>query len=193
MGVRHASDFSVAKIPELRYHPAVIRFARPAVLAASVLLALLTTGCMTDDDGSGDSSPAAWEEPAPGLEKTAAALPAVSVGDVKTTASGLQYEVLRVGSGAVPGPSSQVTVHYHGTLPDGKVFDSSVERGSPATFPLNRVIPGWTEGLQLMREGAKYRFTIPSRLAYGSQGSPPLIGPNQTLVFEVELIQVLSP
>ena len=186
-------NFSVAKIFGLRYDPAVMRFAQPFALAATVLIAFLTTGCLTDDAGSGGSSAAKWEESAPGLDQTAAAPAPVSAGDVKKTASGLQYEVLKVGTGAVPGPTSQVKVHYHGTLPNGKVFDSSVERGSPATFPLNRVIPGWTEGLQLMREGSKYRFTIPSHLAYGSQGSPPLIGPNQTLIFDVELIQVLSP
>jgi FKBP-type peptidyl-prolyl cis-trans isomerase len=84
-----------------------------------------------------------------------------------------------------------VRVHYHGTLPDGTVFDSSVDRGEPAVFGLRQVIPGWTEGLQLMREGAKYRFRIPPGLAYGAQGMPPKIGPNQTLVFEVELLEVL--
>lgn len=188
-----AGDFSVAKISGLRYHPAVMRLAQPAAFAAFILLALLTTGCRTDEAGSGGSSALKWEDSAPRSQQPAAALAAVAEGDVKVTASGLQYEVLKVGTGATPGPTSQVKVHYHGTLPSGKVFDSSVERGSPATFPLNRVIPGWTEGLQLMREGAKYRFTIPSPLAYGTRGSPPLIGPDQTLIFEVELIQVLSP
>ena len=86
---------------------------------------------------------------------------------------------------------NSVKVHYHGYLPSGKVFDSSVERGRPATFGLNQVIPGWTEGIQLMREGAKYRFTIPPHLAYGERGSPPTIGPNQTLKFDVELLEVL--
>lgn len=171
----------------------MIRFAQPFALATAALLAFLTSGCQTDDPGSSDSAALKWEESAPQLDNPPAALPTVSVGEVKTTASGLQYEVLRVGTGAVPGPASQVKVHYHGTLPNGEVFDSSVKRGVPATFPLNRVIAGWTEGLQLMREGAKYRFTIPSHLAYGTRGSPPLIGPNQTLKFEVELIQVLSP
>lgn len=147
---------------------------------------------MTDRAGDGGAADVTWEDPAPRVEEPAT-LPTVAVGEVKSTASGLQYEVLQTGTGAVPGPSSQVKVHYHGTLPNGRVFDSSVARGSPATFPLNRVIPGWTEGLQLMREGAKYRFMIPAHLAYGSQGSPPLIGPNQPLVFEVELIEVLSP
>ncbi len=109
---------------------------------------------------------------------------------VMTTASGLQYEVVEEGSGASPAATDNVTVHYHGTLIDGSVFDSSVERGEPATFPLNGVIPGWTEGLQLMKEGGKTRFYIPSELAYGDRAASELIGPNSTLIFDVELIQV---
>lgn len=108
---------------------------------------------------------------------------------VITTASGLQYEIITEGSGPSPLASSEVTVHYHGTLIDGTVFDSSVDRGEPISFPLNRVIPGWTEGLQLMNPGAKYRFYIPQELAYGEnapQGSP--IKPFMTLIFDVELI-----
>jgi len=111
---------------------------------------------------------------------------------VTTTASGLQYEVLEEGAagGAMPSESSNVTVHYHGTLVDGTVFDSSVERGQPASFPLNGVIPGWTEGVQLMKVGDKFRFTIPSDLAYGPNGAPPTIPPNATLIFDVELLEV---
>lgn len=108
---------------------------------------------------------------------------------VKTTASGLQYKVLKEGNGVSPKATDNVKVHYHGTLLDGKVFDSSVERGQPAEFPLNRVIPGWTEGLQLMKKGAKYRFYIPPGLAYGAQGAGS-IGPNSLLIFDVELIDV---
>lgn len=108
---------------------------------------------------------------------------------VKTTASGLQYKVLKEGNGVSPKATDNVKVHYHGTLLDGKVFDSSVERGQPAEFPLNRVIPGWTEGLQLMKKGAKYRFFIPPGLAYGAQGAGS-IGPNSLLIFDVELIDV---
>lgn len=109
---------------------------------------------------------------------------------VKTTASGLQYEVLTEGSGASPKPTDQVTVHYRGTLPDGTVFDSSYDRGEPATFPVNGVIPGWVEALQLMKPGAKYRLVIPPALAYGERGAGGDIGPNQALVFEVELLSV---
>lgn len=109
---------------------------------------------------------------------------------VVTTASGLQYEVLTEGTGASPLATDQVTVHYHGTLTDGTVFDSSVERGEPATFPLNGVILGWTEGLQLMKEGAKYRFYIPSDLAYGDRAMGDIIKPGSTLVFDVELLKV---
>lgn len=109
---------------------------------------------------------------------------------VKETASGLQYVVEKEGEGAQPGPEDEVTVHYTGRLLNGQVFDSSVNRGEPATFPLNRVIPGWTEGVQLMKEGAKYTFFIPSDLAYGPQGIPNAIPPHATLIFDVELIKV---
>lgn len=111
---------------------------------------------------------------------------------VKETASGLQYTVLKEGEGATPTAEDEVTVHYTGKLLDGTVFDSSVNRGEPATFPLNRVIPGWTEGVQLMKEGAKYMFFIPSDLAYGPQGIPNAIPPHSTLIFEVELIKVIK-
>jgi len=109
---------------------------------------------------------------------------------ITTTASGLQYMVFEEGTGASPKATDNVTVHYKGTTIDGKEFDSSYSRGEPATFPLNRVIAGWTEGLQLMKEGAKYRFFIPSNLAYGERGAGRAIGPNATLIFDVELIKV---
>ena len=111
---------------------------------------------------------------------------------VKVTASGLQYVVEKEGEGAQPTAEDEVTVHYTGRLLNGQVFDSSVQRGEPATFPLNRVIPGWTEGVQLMKEGAKYTFFIPSDLAYGPQGIPNAIPPHSTLIFEVELIKVIK-
>jgi len=109
---------------------------------------------------------------------------------VTETESGLQYRVIEEGEGASPAATDQVTVHYRGTLLNGTEFDSSYARGEPATFALNQVIPGWTEGVQLMSEGGKYEFFIPADLAYGAQGRPGPIGPNSTLIFEVELISV---
>ncbi|MEA2561320.1 MAG: FKBP-type peptidyl-prolyl cis-trans isomerase FklB [Acidobacteriota bacterium] len=109
---------------------------------------------------------------------------------VKTTASGLQYEVVKEGSGESPKPTDKVTVHYRGTLPDGKVFDSSYDRNEPATFPVNGVIPGWVEALQLMKPGAKYRLVIPPALAYAERGAGNDIGPNQVLIFDVELLSI---
>lgn len=110
--------------------------------------------------------------------------------EVRTTASGLQYEVLSEGTGKQPVASDSVTVHYTGKLIDGTVFDSSVERGAPATFGVTQVIPGWVEALQMMKEGAKWRLFIPSNLAYGPNGAGNVIGPNSTLIFDVELIKV---
>lgn len=109
---------------------------------------------------------------------------------VVTTASGLQYEVMKEGEGVSPKPTDKVTVHYHGTLIDGTVFDSSVQRGQPATFPVNGVIAGWVEALQLMKVGSKYKLFIPYNLAYGERGSGPTIKPYAALVFEVELLGI---
>ncbi|MFC2318221.1 MAG: FKBP-type peptidyl-prolyl cis-trans isomerase [Segatella oulorum] len=109
---------------------------------------------------------------------------------VKTTASGLQYQVLRDGNGKQPKATDQVECHYEGTLIDGTKFDSSYDRGQTATFPLNQVIAGWTEGLQLMHEGAKYRFFIPYQLAYGERGAGASIPPYAALIFDVELVAV---
>jgi len=104
--------------------------------------------------------------------------------------SGLQYEIITEGTGAKPSASNTVTCHYHGTLIDGTVFDSSVKRGQAASFPLNAVIKGWTEGLQLMGIGSKWRFFIPPHLGYGDRQVGPSIGPNSTLIFEVELLGI---
>ena len=109
---------------------------------------------------------------------------------VTSLPSGLQYRIITAGSGASPKSTDQVTVHYRGTLIDGSEFDSSYQHNRPATFRLDRVIPGWTEGLQLMQEGAKWQFFIPAKLAYGEKGSGARIPPNSTLIFEVELIKV---
>lgn len=112
--------------------------------------------------------------------------------EVKTLPSGLQYEVITEGDGPVPTAQDQVEVHYTGKLIDGTVFDSSVDRGQPATFGVTQVIPGWVEALQLMKAGSKWRLFIPSALAYGPQGAGNIIGPNQTLIFDVELLKVLG-
>lgn len=111
---------------------------------------------------------------------------------VKVTDSGLQYEVLASGTGASPKAEDTVVAHYHGTLIDGTVFDSSVDRGEPATFPLNRVIQGWQEALPMMKVGDKWRIVLPPHLAYGEQGAGGVIGPNATLIFEVELKDIVK-
>ncbi|SHJ67998.1 FKBP-type peptidyl-prolyl cis-trans isomerase FklB [Tangfeifania diversioriginum] len=105
--------------------------------------------------------------------------------------SGLQYKILEEGDGELPSTESEVKCHYHGTLIDGTVFDSSVERGEPAVFPVNAVIPGWVEALQMMPEGSKWRLFVPPELAYGEQGAGGVIGPNSTLVFDVELLEIV--
>ncbi len=111
---------------------------------------------------------------------------------VTTTESGLQYEVITEGSGEKPAETDQVRVHYHGTLIDGNVFDSSVDRGEPATFGVNQVIKGWTEALQLMPVGSKWKVFIPSELGYGERGAGGDIGPNSALIFEVELLEIIK-
>ena len=111
-------------------------------------------------------------------------------GEGTTTSSGLTITHLREGDGASPGPTDKVQVHYHGTFQDGKVFDSSVERGQPASFPLNRVIPCWTEGVGMMKVGGKAMLVCPPEIAYGARGSPPRIPENATLNFEVELLAI---
>jgi FKBP-type peptidyl-prolyl cis-trans isomerase len=118
---------------------------------------------------------------------------AATVKGAKKTASGLVYSPIKEGTGPSPKATDTVKVHYHGTLPDGKVFDSSVQRNEPATFPLNGVIPCWTEGVQLMKVGGKSKLVCPSSIAYGDRGAPPDIKPGATLVFDVELLGIEKP
>jgi FKBP-type peptidyl-prolyl cis-trans isomerase len=138
---------------------------RTAALAAALLLG---SGCGSDStpEGSGGA------------------------GGASSTESGLQITEIVAGDGPSPGATDVVVVHYHGTFEDGSVFDSSVERGQKATFPLNRVIPCWTEGVQLMKVGGQSRLVCPPEIAYGAQGAPPKIPPNATLTFEVELFEI---
>jgi FKBP-type peptidyl-prolyl cis-trans isomerase len=144
-------------------------------------------GCDQAPQTSSDK-PAATNPPA---TSAPAAAPAAQASEMKTTPSGLKYQVLKQGDGSVsPKPTDTVKVHYHGTLLNGTVFDSSVERGEPISFPLNGVIRGWTEGLQLMKVGDKFKFEIPPDLAYGDASPSPKIPPHSTLVFEVELLGI---
>jgi len=140
-------------------------------------------GCNKSPQTSGDSN-AGTSVP------SVTAAPAVG-GEMTTTASGLKYQVLKHGTGTVsPKATDTVKVHYEGRLLDGTVFDSSIARGQPISFRLNQVIPGWTEGLQLMKVGDKFKFEIPPNLAYGAKSPSPAIPPNSTLVFEVELLGI---
>lgn len=180
-------------------------FGLPARTATLALAAALAGGCSPGPeagsetgtgedaetpDASSEPPTVPAEQPATPLERGLAFLAENGKrASVTTTASGLQYEVLASGTGAQPGPTDRVTTHYHGTFIDGQVFDSSVDRGEPLAFPVNGVIKGWTEALQLMHVGDKWKLYVPSELAYGAQGSG-RIGPNETLIFEVELLGV---
>jgi len=152
-------------------------------LTLTLAAALCLLGCQQAADSAADSPAGKAETDKPAESATKS--------DMKTTASGLKYQVLKQGTGTVsPKATDTVNVHYHGTLLDGTVFDSSVERGQPISFPLNAVIPGWTEGLQLMKVGDKFKFEIPPNLAYGPNSPSPKIPPTSTLVFEVELLGI---
>jgi FKBP-type peptidyl-prolyl cis-trans isomerase len=154
-------------------------------LSATMAAALLLLGCNKSTQSTTEQS--AGANP-PAASSAAAASPK---NEMKTTASGLKYQVLKQGTGTVsPKATDTVNVHYHGTLLNGTVFDSSVQRGEPISFPLNGVIAGWTEGLQLMKVGDKFKFEIPPNLAYGPNSPTPAIPPNSTLVFEVELLGI---
>ena len=150
----------------------------PALLVSLSFLLLLPETLMADD------------VPHPTLPTGAGAIDADAPKAFASTASGLQYRVLRKGTGANPKATSNVKVNYHGWLDDGKVFDSSYKRGEAIEFPLNGVIPGWTEGMQLVGQGGMIELLIPSKLGYGARGAPPVIPPNATLHFLVELLDV---
>ncbi|MDQ7010964.1 MAG: FKBP-type peptidyl-prolyl cis-trans isomerase [Mariprofundaceae bacterium] len=152
-----------------------------------VLLAFIATSCSQSDNTGSDDRQQLPENARAGkafLKENA------RKEGVVTRPSGLQYRILRAGNGNRPRYTDEVTVHYRGTHLDGSEFDNSYSRGKPAVFRLNRVIPGWTEALQLMREGAKWQLFIPPELAYGSRGAGSAIGPNETLVFDVELLKI---
>lgn len=167
-------------------------------MMAAALVAVAASACSSKTENADSATAAAAETETVVEETVAAADPlagvevAVDTTGYTTTESGLMYKVIKEGKGGdKPSATDNVTVHYTGKHLDGTVFDSSVERGEPTTFPLNRVIPGWTEGVQLMGVGGKYQFIIPANLAYGEQGTPGgPIKPNETLYFEVELISI---
>jgi len=162
----------------------MMMFLRFSIMAAASLSLL---GCQQATPAAGDSN-AGTNAASPAPSATSA--PATN-GEMITTASGLKYQILKHGDGTVsPKATDTVKVHYEGKLLDGTVFDSSIARGQPISFPLNGVIPGWTEGLQLMKVGDKFRFEIPPNLAYGANSPSPAIPPNSTLIFEVELLGI---
>jgi FKBP-type peptidyl-prolyl cis-trans isomerase FklB len=150
------------------------------------LAAGLLAGC-TAKENKTDATPKSGSQPVDG--ETFLAENARKEG-VVTTASGLQYKVIKPGTGESPRQTDRVKVHYHGTLIDGTVFDSSVQRGEPIVFPVGAVIPGWVEALQLMKVGDKWQLFIPARLAYGDRSPGPSIPPNSPLIFEVELLGI---
>ena len=164
------------------------RLTQEQMQAAMQQLQEQVSGAPDDDDNDNDLNPNAMNNNKAEGDAFLAANAAKP--GVTTLPSGLQYEVITAGTGLKPTLRSSVTTHYHGTLPNGTVFDSSYQRGQPATFPVNGVIAGWTEALQLMPEGSKWRLYIPSDLAYGKRGAGRDIGPDAALVFDVELLKV---
>ena len=161
-----------------------------ATLAAATLASLISGAApaIADDDPVAATDPVAEgkDEPGPGAEG------GESEGKTIKTKSGLEITKLRAGTGDHPRATSTVRVHYHGTFEDGEVFDSSVQRGRPAKFPLNRLIPCWQEGILMMREGGKSRLVCPPNIAYGARGKPGSIPPNATLTFEIELFKIIK-
>lgn len=154
-------------------------------------MGLAFAACSSKSDTASSESAAQVAEETVAQAEAPEAVAEVKIDTVgyTTTASGLKYKEIKAGNGAQPTASDVVKVHYTGKHLDGNVFDSSVERGEPTSFPLGQVIPGWTEGVQLMKEGSKYQFIIPAGLAYGERGAGP-IKPGETLYFEVELLEV---
>ncbi len=153
-------------------------------------LALGLVLLMACSEGEAGSDPAADAVPPPAADTSEAGPDLAESGGGTTTASGLTIHHTTVGLGESPSRTNVVLVHYHGTFPEGRVFDSSIQRGEPARFPLNRVIPCWTEGLQLMKVGGKATLVCPPEIAYGRRGSPPRIPPNATLHFDVQLLAI---
>lgn len=160
-----------------------------ALALAAVLVVGYAAGCHGEEPKS-DAGAGAGKEVASSGSASQAAPADDSPGEIVTLPSGLKYQILRPGTGKVPKLTDRVTVHYRGTHTDGTEFDSSYSRHQPATFAVSGVIRGWTEALQLMHEGAKWKLIIPPNLAYGERGAGGVIGPNETLIFEVELLKV---
>jgi len=171
------------------HHPLRIPSCIALVALLGTLASLGLTAC-NNPDPTVDRDPTLDEELIGRYEQSKSPNGATQNSGIIATRSGLKYEVIEQGTGDTPGYRDTVTVHYRGTNQQGQVFDESYSRGRPARIRLDEVVDGWAEGLQLMQEGATYRLIIPPYLAYGSRGRPPMIGPNETLTFEVQLIEV---